>query len=232
MLSLQSLAVAYIVCLYTFFCIGYGKGLVIRIWRSIVVTPYDILTLSAIVVMLLAVISIVYRSWRNGISPMPSSAQVRRVVADEVNRHPKQGLLLEAGSGWGTLALHVAKHCAGWRIIGIENSPLPLWISRLTAKLGFWLVPMPTAGSRQASITFIRGDLYTYPYDNVDYVICYLYPGAMHRLSPIYRERLSSEAYVISVCFALPGWQPERVVTCGDLYRTQVYVYNVGVNKV
>jgi hypothetical protein len=197
------------------------------------VTTYDIVTLSVIAVMLLAVISIVYRSWRNGISPMPSSAQVRRVVANEVNRLPKQGMLIEAGSGWGTLALHVAKNCAGWRIIGIENSSLPLWISRLITRLGFWLIPIPSRGdSRQTSVAFIRGDLYTYPYNNADVVICYLFPGAMQGLSQIYRERLSSETYVISVCFALPGWQPERVVTCGDLYRTQIYVYHVGVNKI
>lgn len=196
-------------------------------------TPNDIVTLCVIAGMLLAVMSIVYRSWRNGISPMPSSAQVRRVAVNEIKRLPlpKEAVLIEAGSGWGTLALHVARHCSGWRIIGLENSSLPLWISRLTARLVFWTIPTHSAGSRSTSVAFVREDLYAYPYVNVDCVICYLFPGAMYRLSQIYRERLSPEAYVISVCFALPGWQPDRIVTCDDLFHTQVYVYNVGVNK-
>jgi hypothetical protein len=165
---------------------------------------------------LLALLSIVYMSWKNGISPMPASAAVRRAVAAEINRFPEQGLIVEAGSGWGTLALYVAKHCLGWRIIGIENSRFPLWISRLVSRFDF-----------STDVSFIKRDLYTYPYERVDLVVCYLYPGGMKRLNTIFREKMAPGARVISVCFALPGWQSERVITCGDLYRTKVYVYTI-----
>ncbi|GGF93684.1 class I SAM-dependent methyltransferase [Paenibacillus abyssi] len=163
-----------------------------------------------------AVLSIAYHSWKNGITPMPSSAPVRGKVADEINRIAGQGTLVEAGSGWGTLAQHLAKHCSGWRVVGIENSFIPLWVSRIAAKL-----------DSRAGVTMIRADLYMYPYDSADVVVCYLYPGAMLRLSTIFRERLVPGTRVISICFALPGWEPERVIICGDLYRTKVYVYAV-----
>lgn len=179
---------------------------------------YQILPILLIAIVLSASLSIVYISWKNGISPMPSSNLVRQAVADEVGRLSGQGLIVEAGSGWGTLALHVAKRCRGWRIVGIENSSIPLWVSRLIARL-------PLGKNLKSSVTFIRGDLYAYPYGYVDLVICYLYPGAMKRLSPIFQERLAPGARIISVCFSLPGWQPERIITCGDLYRTKVYVY-------
>lgn len=172
--------------------------------------------------MLLAVLSIVYSSWRNGISPMPSPAPVRQAVTAEIRRLPKQeGIVVEAGSGWGTMALQIARNHPGWSIIGIENAIIPLWVSqaagRLTAMLG--------KGNR-SKVAFMRGDLYRYRYDRADVVVCYLYPGAMKRLGPTFKEQLAPGARVISVCFALPGWEPERVVTCRDLYRTKVYIYS------
>jgi hypothetical protein len=176
-----------------------------------------LLSLIPAAALLIAAISIVYASWRNGISPMPTSAKVRRAVSAEVDRlGPGDGrFLVEAGSGWGTLALNLARRSPGWRIVGIENSVVPLVVSKL--------IPKPA----RTSIAFIRGDLYVYDYKTADLVVCYLYPGAMKRLSPILREQLRPGAHVISVCFALPDWQPERTVTCSDLYRTPVYIYRI-----
>jgi hypothetical protein len=170
----------------------------------------------------LAMLSIVFVSLRNGISPMPASAKVRHTVAGEINRLSKNGTIVEAGSGWGTLAIHLARQCPNWKIIGIENSPVPLWISWF-----FRRYISAINGISLDSISFINGNIYTYPYAEVDVIVCYLYPGAMERLSELANNRLSPGMRIISVCFALPGWEPERIVTCGDLYRTKVYVYGV-----
>jgi hypothetical protein len=80
-------------------------------------------------------------------------------------------------------------------------------------------------GISRDSITFINANIYTYPYGADDVIVCYLYPGAMKRLSEIANNRILPGTLIISVCFALPGREPERIVTCGDLYRTKVYVY-------
>ncbi|GAB6930756.1 hypothetical protein JCM10914A_47390 [Paenibacillus sp. JCM 10914] len=113
--------------------------------------------------------------------------------------------------------MQLATYNKAWRIVGIENSWIPLWVSKLSASL------KRTA----ADLDFQHGDIYQYQYDQADVVICYLYPGAMTRLSTIMRVQLKPGAYLISVCFAMPGWEPERVVTCGDLYRTKLYIYRV-----
>lgn len=176
-------------------------------------------TLTVVVLGLGAVISIVWTSWRNGISPMPASALVRQAVANEVNRLQGTGTLVEAGSGWGTLGIHLARHCQGWRVVGVENSPVPLRASQLLARLHFGV-------DAKAWAAFRRGNIYSWSYTDASVVVCYLYPGAMQRLSPILSRQLMPGARVISVCFALPGWTPERVVTCRDLYRTKVYVYH------
>jgi hypothetical protein len=174
-------------------------------------------------------LSIVYRSLRNGISPMPASGVVRRVAARELalllaaDRNGQQGVIVEAGSGWGNLACALAPSAGGGRIIGVENSLLPLVVSRLV----LWLKQLGKSGRAGRPIFYVRGDLYAYPYEMADVVVCYLYPGAMQRLDPLLAAKLRPGAAVISLCFALPNWTPVRTVVCSDLYRTKVYMYRV-----
>ncbi len=184
---------------------------------------YPILSITIVAILLLAMISIVYVSWRNGISPMPASAQARHVVANEVDRISSTGTLVDAGSGFGTLAVHLAQHCPGWKIIGIENSLIPLWLSRF-----YWRLMAAMKGASLNSITFCNENLYTYSYAEADIIVCYLYPGAMDQLGRMVCNRLTTgSTRIISICFALPGWEPARVITCKDLYRTKVYVYDI-----
>lgn len=177
---------------------------------------------------LLSVVWIVLVSWSNGISPMPASKAVRLAVAAEVNRISGYGNIIEAGSGWGTLGLDVIRHCPGKRLTGFENSSIPLWFSQLlTVLLTHFLQPAAGAGreSLRNRVYFKRGNMYKCTYDDADIVLCYLFPGAMERLAEKFRQELPRGATVISVCFALPGRQPIRTVTCKDRLRTKVYVY-------
>lgn len=175
---------------------------------------------------LLAVAWMAARSWRNGISPMPASRAVRRLVIEEVNRISGYASIVEAGSGWGTMGLDVVRHCPGKRLTGIENSSIPLWCSQLLARLA---VRSRTAGTEGGSLRgrvhFRRGDIYRHSYRDADIVLCYLYPGAMKQLEGKFRQELAHGAAVISVCFAIPGRRPVRTLTCGDALRTKVYVY-------
>lgn len=179
------------------------------------------------VLTLIAVISIVIVSWKNGISPMPTSRPVRQVVIQEVNRIPGYADIMEAGSGWGTLGMDVVKHCPGKRLTGIENSLIPLWASQWLNRAG--AVIGTGRGGQQNSfkrrLRFIRGNIYTCSYAHADGVICYLFPGAMTRLADKFKRELPPGARVISVCFALPGKEPLRTITCRDALRTKVYVY-------
>lgn len=177
-------------------------------------------------IVLLSVIWIVLVSWKNGISPMPASRAVRRTVAGEVSRIPGYANILEAGSGWGTLGLEVIRSCPGKRLTGIENSRIPLMFSQLLTVLYNCL--LRTAGGqtqRGSPLHFIKEDMYRVAYRDADIVLCYLFPGAMERLSVKFRQELPPGAVVISVCFALPDRQPVRILTCRDRLRTKVYVY-------
>lgn len=171
-------------------------------------------------VVLLSVAWIVLVSWKNGISPMPASKAVRLVVAEEVNRITGYGNIIEAGSGWGTLGMEVIRRCPGTRLIGIENSSIPLWFSQ-------WISVWFSRATMHNRVSFRRGDIYQSSYRDADIVLCYLFPGAMERLAEKFRQELPPGAVVISICFALPGRLPVRTITCKDRLRTKVYVYSM-----
>ncbi|MNI14466.1 hypothetical protein D3C73_677290 [compost metagenome] len=177
-----------------------------------------------ILMAIVAMISIVYRSLRNGISPMPSSRAVRLAVAAEINSLTRVRKIVEAGSGWGTLAFSIArqgrmiKREVEPEIVGLENSAVPLLFSRLMSVI-----------LAEDTITFVRRDIYHHTYQGADVVVCYLFPRAMQSLSSIFQEQLSVGTRVISICFALPGWVPEKVIVCEDMYHTRIYVYSVSI---
>ncbi|AFC33991.1 hypothetical protein PM3016_7423 [Paenibacillus mucilaginosus 3016] len=165
----------------------------------------DALSVVLVGAVLLAALSIVWVSWRNGITPMPSSAVVRDAVVREVSRYPEHLRIVEAGSGWGQLVLQLARECPVRQLVGIENSPIPYGFSRAAGALLCRLQPGVYGAAGQGRIAFLRGDLYRYPYEEADLVVCYLFPGAMQRLSGIFRNRMRPGARIVSIYFALPG---------------------------
>lgn len=169
-----------------------------------------------IVILSAAVMSIVFFTLKNGISPMPSSSHARSAVMEELKKLSLNSnhLIIDVGSGWGTLALQTARIFPNQMIMGLENSLIPFWISRLFKMMG-----------PNSNLRLIHNDIYTYSYEQADIVLCYLYPGAMKRLSTIFEQQLHQEAFIISIFFALPGWKPERIIECTDFYRTKIYVY-------
>jgi hypothetical protein len=176
----------------------------------------QIVSIAMVFVCVVASISIIYYTLRNGISPMPSSRAARNEVMKRVGQLSSAGdLVVDAGSGWGTLAVPLAVQHPYLRVIGVENSPVPLWFSRLRKQI-----------SMCANAHFVKGNVYAYPYEKADFIVCYLYPGAMKRLSELLLGgHAKPGTWIISVAFALPGWQPEQVYTCTDLYRTKIYLY-------
>lgn len=75
-------------------------------------------------------LSIVYRTWKNGISPMPSSPKARKAMLDLIPAG-FQGNIYELGSGWGKLAFELANRFPQSHVTGYETSPVPYYWSRL-----------------------------------------------------------------------------------------------------
>lgn len=182
---------------------------------------------------LLAAVSVIYQGWRNGITPMPSSRRAAvlmvRCAAEEAARldsEPRPGqadaaagkpiYIIEAGSGWGGVAIALARRIPTARIVGFENSPLPFLFSALRARI-----------SGCSRIRFRFGDYRKADFSYADIIVAYLFPKGMCDLA----QHIESESTkrkpptIISNTFALPGLQPDRKLQSGDAALSPVYVY-------
>jgi hypothetical protein len=172
--------------------------------------------------------SLIYHSWRNGISPMPSSdracdvmAAAAREEAQRLGAPPvRQGggrvrelTVIEAGSGWGGAAGTLARRLPEARIIAYENSPLPFLVS---------LVRKRIAGCGNLEVYF--RDFRREPLGEADILVCYLFPGGMRDIAALI-DRPGGGPAVISNTFALPGRKPFRTISFGDAPLSPVYVY-------
>jgi hypothetical protein len=162
-------------------------------------------------------LAIVVWSIRNGIGPVPSSP---KQVACIVSLIPAEshGLIVELGSGWGTLAFALARRFPNRPVLAYENSPVPY----LTAKLLQQFLSLP-------NLQFRRANFFAQPLDSSELVVCYLYRRAMSRLKVKLDKELPAGSFVISNTFAIPGWQPSHISEVQDIYRTKIYLYRTAV---
>jgi hypothetical protein len=178
-------------------------------------TASTLLFLLLVALLLAGMLSIVFHTLRTGISPMPTTAKVRREVLTLL-AGDFEGTLLELGSGWGTLAFALADHLPRARVVAFELSPLPYAFSWLRQRLA----PRPNLELR-------REDFFQASFSGASAIVCYLFPGAMSRLGPKLLAELAPGTRILSHTFALRGWKPLRTLGVDDLYRTPVYLYEV-----
>ena len=142
---------------------------------------------------------------------MPTSTKIKKALFKALP-DSMEGTIVELGSGWGTLALPLARRYSKCQIIAYELSPLPYAVSCLLKCI-----------YRQKNLEIKRVDFFSEPLQNASMAICYLYPGAMKRL----KEKFEKEGHhlVVSHTFSVPGWTPIKTVAVHDLYNTKIYFY-------
>ena len=188
------------------------------------------LQLELIVLALAVVLSILIGSLRAGISPMPSSRKAHKAVLSllEQNRNVDNGrglTLIDCGSGWGHLVFQLARRYPEAKVIGYELSFIPWLVSRL---LGRFLLLDNLIIYRKS---FMDRDL-PVPLGQGDLLFTYLYPKGMAKLADRLKEHAAKRPeantrsqQLISICFALPGFEAEERQILTDLYRTHIYRY-------
>lgn len=171
--------------------------------------------IAVLVVVLTAIAVLLFYTFVTGISPVPTTSRVARtmmaLLPDELD-----GTIFEVGSGWGTLALRLARRYPRAQVIGYELSPVPYLCSKLLA-----------AVARAPNLAFRRADFMAVPLDPASLVVCYLYPKGMTRLKDKLAAELRPGALVLSSTFAVPGWNPVASRRADDLYRSTVYLYRM-----
>jgi len=166
-----------------------------------------------LIIFCLMALSVVVWTVKNGISPMPTTPKVARALQSMLPTLDT-GPIVELGSGWGHLALRLARHYPELEVIGYETSPVPYYYSCL---LGFI--------TGQKNLRFIRKDFFNVPLDKARLVVCYLYPAAMEKLKNKLENEAQKGLFVLTHTFSLPGWQPVKTSSVDDLYSTKIYLY-------
>lgn len=171
-----------------------------------------------LVLVTLSAVSVIARTLRNGVAPMPSSNRVQSQLVALLRSLPLEpmGTVAELGSGWGSMSLALCRALPSMNVVGYENSSVPFLVSLAVR----WLF-----GVR--NLRLVKEDFHKVQLREADLVVCYLSPEAMERLQPKFAAELKPSAVVISSTFALREWTATRVVEADDLYRTRIYLYHV-----
>jgi hypothetical protein len=176
-----------------------------------------VLLLLLLAILLGGMLSIVVSTLRTGISPMPTLSKVRRQLLSVIEPD-LAGTILELGAGWGTLAFALADRCPRAKVIAFELSPLPWAFCWLRQRL-----------APRSNLELRRQDFFRASLAGASLVVCYLFPGVMSRLAPKLLAELPPGTRILSHTFALRGWKPLRTLVVDDLYRTPIYLYEVGL---
>lgn len=153
---------------------------------------------------------------KNGIGPVPTNRRVKKRVISSLPKSVN-GEVLELGAGWGGVSLALAKAYPANKVIAVENA-LPVW-------LFCWLrVQLWKLLGRANNLEVRLGDINGTHLGKAGLIYCYLYPGAMERLSSRLQE-LSPGCVVMSNTFSVPDWEPERCVQASDFWKSQIYCY-------
>lgn len=168
-------------------------------------------------------ISIIVSTLRIGISPMPSSSKARYEILALIQRqqHNDSNVIAELGSGWGHLAIAIAKANPDSKVTGFEVSFFPWLVSVAWAKL-----------ARIDNVTFKRSNFLAADLTAYQMLCCYLFPAGMQSLSRKLNticqqtDCIQTDRILLSNTFALPEYKPVATRVLTDLYRTKIYTYH------
>jgi len=144
---------------------------------------------------------------------MPTNDKVKMKVLASIPPNT-QGQIVDLGSGWGNMAMQLAKHLPHCQVTGYETSPIPYYFSKL------WL-----QFHKMQNLNIEKIDFSTISLKDKALVYTYLYPGAMKSLREKFDRELTPGTIVVSNTFAVPGWDPIQVLEVKDIYNTRIYMY-------
>ncbi len=148
-----------------------------------------------------------------GISPMPTMPQAGKTMLAAIPKN-FDGNILELGSGWGTLAIAVARKFPYCHVTAYELSPLPWLISHCLRFL-----------MRTSNLKIYRRNFTKISLTDADIILCYLFPEAMKTLKNKFDKELKPGTIIISNAFRVPSWSPEHIFILKGLILSEVYLY-------
>lgn len=149
----------------------------------------------------------------NGIAPMPSSAKVlpmfEQHLPEKIN-----GDIIEAGAGWGGIALWLAQRYPENTIFAWENAWLPFCILWIRAKC-----------SHQQNLRVKYGDFSHHPLDSAGLIYTFLCRKGMKKVYTWITTTPSVSLLLVSHMFSLPNIKPDKVFKLNHQLTNELLFY-------
>lgn len=137
---------------------------------------------------------------------MPSGRKATRAMLSLLKESDPK-VIYELGSGWGGLAVQIAKTFPHAKVVAFELSPIPYLWSKIQS-------------FKMKNLKFYRKDFLKVDLSTADTMVCYLFPKGMELL-----EKKLQKQIVISNSFALPNRKPTKTLYVNDFSATPIYRY-------
>lgn len=123
---------------------------------------------------------------------------------------------IDLGCGLGDIVTHVANARPQARVIGVETAPLSFLIAWLRAKV---------FANSNAEVRF--QSIWSTDVSNADVVYAFLSPAPMTRLNDKLRTEMKPASQFISNSFAIPGAEPDEIVSVNDARETLLLIWRM-----
>jgi len=153
-----------------------------------------ILSYVAVFLSVLMSMSILFSMLLTGVPTLSSSkAEMDDVIAlIRLAKLPEHAVIMDLGSGWGTLLVELAQAFPGASVQGVEISPFPYLVSRLR-----------TRGLSNVAVRW--GNFFHSDLSSADAIVCYLMPSLMKPVSDWLDVATKPGACVVSNTFLFRG---------------------------
>ncbi|WP_370277271.1 hypothetical protein, partial [Pontibacterium sp.] len=102
------------------------------------------------------------------------------------------------------------------QIVGYELSIMP-WLTAVLVKNLL----------RLKNLEIYRQDFLKSDWSGASVIVCYLFPGGMDSINNKLESEKSDIGFVISNNFALPSYQPDKIIRLNDFYNSPIYLYKI-----
>ncbi|MBP5534859.1 MAG: hypothetical protein J6Y03_05085 [Alphaproteobacteria bacterium] len=148
--------------------------------------------------------------------PVPSSGKIKTKIIDDVASvlaKRKKQVVMDLGSGWGTLLLPLARKFPNHRFIGIEYGFIPCLVSKFRAR-------------KMKNITFYRQNFFNSNISKADIIFLFLWTRMMPKISKKCQSEAKEGTLLYVNRFPIPDMKAKREVSLGCKYDTY-YIYEV-----
>lgn len=152
--------------------------------------------------------------WNAGSDRVPlylSNAKTWQALIDLVP-HDKAYRFVDLGCGLGGTLTAVKKACPSCLCFGVETAPIPYFLSKIRVGL---------AGSVEFR------SLWDVDLSDYDLVYCFLSPEPMTDLFAKAKMQMRPGTLFVSNSFAVPGNQPDQVITVDDKRKTTLFLWRM-----